>query len=146
MAKWFFSVLAYRGLEKQKEITMNEQLRKRLDEAADNYAEKHGFRVPYNGSNNFYDETDVKASKDGFLAGAELGYKEAIEMAKEWLLGKICIEIDAQMAYMSACKWKDEKFKEYLEKKQSELDGTRNKSNHELLEEIINELFRGIEK
>ena len=41
-----------------------------LDEASDLYAEKHGFRVPYDGSDNFYDDTDVKASKDGFKAGA----------------------------------------------------------------------------
>ena len=40
-----------------------------LDEAADAYAEKHGFRVPYDGSNNFYDEVDVKASKEGYIAG-----------------------------------------------------------------------------
>lgn len=64
---------------------MNAVLQKRLEEAADTYADKHGFRVPYDGSNNFYDETDVKASKDGFLAGAKQGYKEAIKVAKEWL-------------------------------------------------------------
>ena len=40
-----------------------------LDEAADEYAEKHGFRVPYDGSDNFYDDVDVKASKDAFIAG-----------------------------------------------------------------------------
>ena len=42
-----------------------------LEEAAKEYAEKHGFRVPYDGSNNFYDDVDVKASKEGFIAGAE---------------------------------------------------------------------------
>ena len=42
-----------------------------LEEAADKYSEKHGFRVPYDGSNNFYDAVDVKASKEGFIAGAE---------------------------------------------------------------------------
>lgn len=45
-----------------------------LDEAADAYAERHGFRVPYDGTNNFYDEVDVKASKDGFKAGAEWAF------------------------------------------------------------------------
>lgn len=40
-------------------------------DAADEYADRHGFRVPYDGSNNFYDETDVKASKEGFIEGAE---------------------------------------------------------------------------
>ena len=42
-----------------------------LEEAAKEYADKHGFRVPYDGSNNYYDDVDVKASKEGFLAGAE---------------------------------------------------------------------------
>jgi hypothetical protein len=42
-----------------------------LEEAADKYAENHGFRVPYDGSNKFYDDVDVKASKEGFIAGAE---------------------------------------------------------------------------
>ena len=42
-----------------------------LEEAAGEYAEKHGFRIPYDGSDNFYDNIDVKASKEGFIAGAE---------------------------------------------------------------------------
>ena len=42
-----------------------------LEEAAEEYADKHGFRVPYDGSINYYDDVDVKASKDGFIAGAE---------------------------------------------------------------------------
>lgn len=87
---------------------MNEELRKRMEEAADNYAEKHGFRVPYDGSNNFYDETDVKASKEGFLAGAEYGYKEAIGLAKEWLFvngvfsRKTCGELKQYLADFEA--------------------------------------------
>ena len=44
-----------------------------LEEASDGYAEKHGFRVPYDGSDNFYDDVDVKASKEGFIAGAKWG-------------------------------------------------------------------------
>lgn len=54
-----------------------------LEEASDEYAEKHGFRVPYDGSDNFYDDVDVKASKEGFKAGAkwmlEKMLKEAVE-------------------------------------------------------------------
>ena len=46
-------------------------LLKDLEEAAGKYAEEHGFRVPYDGSDNFYDDVDVKASKDGFIAGAK---------------------------------------------------------------------------
>jgi len=41
-----------------------------LEKAAEEYADKHGFRVPYDGSNNFYDDVDVKASLEGFKAGA----------------------------------------------------------------------------
>ena len=48
-----------------------------LEEAAEEYADKHGFRVPYDGSNNYYDDVDVKASKEGFLAGAEWQKKQA---------------------------------------------------------------------
>ena len=42
-----------------------------LEREAEQFAEKHAFRVPYDGSNKFYDDTDYKASKDGYLAGAE---------------------------------------------------------------------------
>ena len=42
-----------------------------LEEAAGEYADKHGFRVPYDGSDKFYDDVDVKASKEGFIAGAK---------------------------------------------------------------------------
>lgn len=42
-----------------------------LDEAADRYADEHAFRVPYNGSNKFYDDNDFKWSKEGFIAGAK---------------------------------------------------------------------------
>lgn len=46
------------------------------EEKAEKYAEKHAFRVPYDGSNNFYDEKDYKVSKEGFLAGLAEGRKE----------------------------------------------------------------------
>ena len=49
---------------------------KDLEEAADDYADKHGFRVPYDGSNNYYDDVDVRASKEGFIAGAEWQKKQ----------------------------------------------------------------------
>ena len=42
-----------------------------LKKEADDYADKHAFRVPYDGSNKFYDDVDFKASKEGYLAGAE---------------------------------------------------------------------------
>lgn len=50
-----------------------------LEEAADEYADKHGFRVPYDGSNNYYDDVDVKASKEGFLAGAEWALNQGVK-------------------------------------------------------------------
>ena len=49
----------------------------KLEEAANTFADEHGFRVPYNVSgreitnDDYYDKVDIKASKDGFLAGAE---------------------------------------------------------------------------
>lgn len=45
----------------KKTMTREETIKKQ----AEDYADKHGFRVPYDGSNNFYDETDVKASLEG---------------------------------------------------------------------------------
>lgn len=44
---------------------------KSMEDAAGEYAEKHSFRVPYDGSNKFYDDNDFKWSKEGFIAGAE---------------------------------------------------------------------------
>lgn len=46
-------------------------LREKLEKEADDYAEKHAFRVPYDGSNKFYNDVDLKASKEGYIAGAE---------------------------------------------------------------------------
>ena len=45
--------------------------REKLEKEAGDYAEKHAFRVPYDGSNKFYDDIDFKASKEGYLVGAE---------------------------------------------------------------------------
>lgn len=47
------------------------------------YAERHGFRIPYDGSNNYYDNVDVKASMDGFMAGAKYGYEFAHKQLME---------------------------------------------------------------
>ena len=72
--KWVEKELAWldklrtRLIEEKSEKPMNQE---DLEEAAEEYADKHGFRVPYDGSNNYYDDVDVKASKEGFLAGAE---------------------------------------------------------------------------
>ena len=56
---------------------------------AEDYADMHGFRVPYDGSNNFYDETDVKASLEGFVAGANWADRTMIGKACEWLKDNI---------------------------------------------------------
>lgn len=50
---------------------LEEKLLEDLEKAAQEYADKHGFKVPYDGSNNYYDDVDVKVSKEGFIAGAE---------------------------------------------------------------------------
>lgn len=47
-----------------------------LESAANDYADKHGFRVPYDGTNKFYDDNDVKWSKEGFIAGAKWQSKQ----------------------------------------------------------------------
>ena len=61
---------------------LEEEPDKSMEEAAREYAEKHGFRVPYDGSDNFYDDVDVKSSKDGFIAGAKWQEKRNEETIK----------------------------------------------------------------
>jgi len=62
--------------------TLEEEPDKSLEEAAEEYADKHGFRVPYDGTDNFYDDADVKASKEGFIAGAKWQEKRDEEIIK----------------------------------------------------------------
>lgn len=58
---------------------------------AEMYAEKHGFRVPYDGSNNFYDDIDVRASFEGFIEGA----KRAIsQMEQDDVIEKVKAELE----------------------------------------------------
>ena len=54
-----------------------------LEKEADDYAEIHAFRVPYDGSNKFYDDVDFKASKEGYLAAAEPREKRIAELEEE---------------------------------------------------------------
>lgn len=56
-----------------------------IKDEADIYAEKHGFRVPYDGSNDFYDKTDVKASLEGFITGAKWANKTMIDRVCEFI-------------------------------------------------------------
>lgn len=63
---------------------MDKDLRKRLGEAAEN------FLLPY-------EKLYHPAIHLGFLAGAELGYKEAIKTAKEWLKKQL---IDCDYTYL----------------------------------------------
>lgn len=55
---------------------MNKDLRKRLEKAA-----KKSYRDRYPEGLELYKDAQI----DGFIAGAEFGYKEAIKVAKEWL-------------------------------------------------------------
>lgn len=57
----------------------NEEL---LNEAED-YAERHSFRIPYDGSNKFYDDKDYESSKEGYFAGAEPREKKIEELTEE---------------------------------------------------------------
>jgi hypothetical protein len=52
-----------------------QEVREKINE----YADKYAFRVPYDGTNNFYDEEALKH----FLAGAEFGYSLALPRIKE---------------------------------------------------------------
>ena|SRR5690606_37310209 len=52
-----------------------QEVREKINE----YADKYAFRVPYDGTNNFYDDEDLKH----FLAGAEFGYSLALPRIKE---------------------------------------------------------------
>jgi hypothetical protein len=54
--------------------------KEKLEKEADDYADKHAFRVPYDGSNKFYDDVDFKASKEGYLAAAEPREKRIAEL------------------------------------------------------------------
>lgn len=64
---------------------MDEELgRTELEQAAAEYADKHGFRVPYDGSDKYYDDVDVKASLEGFKAGAEWMKKEFSSILDKW--------------------------------------------------------------
>lgn len=51
-------------------FTKQRPMTEKLERKAEQFADKHAFRVPYDGSNKFYDDTDYKASKDGYIAGA----------------------------------------------------------------------------
>lgn len=78
---------------------MNKDLRKRFEEAAkESVWKEYQCKGKYHclsrtecemceGSNTPYDVRECGAGdyKEGFHAGAEQGYKEAIEQAKEWL-------------------------------------------------------------
>ena len=48
-----------------------EMIKEKLEKEAEAFAEQHAFRVPYDGSNKFYDDVDFKASKEGYLAAAK---------------------------------------------------------------------------
>ena len=52
-----------------------QEVREKINE----YADKYAFRVPYDGTNNFYDEEALKH----FLAGAEFGYSLALPVQSE---------------------------------------------------------------
>lgn len=55
-----------------------------LKEAANKHADDVGFRVPYDGSNKFYDDKHVKWAKESFIAG----YNEALryhQLAGRWV-------------------------------------------------------------
>ena len=83
-----------------------------LEKEADDYAEKHAFRVPYDGSNKFYDDVDFKASKEGYLAGAEPRKKQITDLEDKLANADYQLEgrdneikeLEAQIEKMKCCK------------------------------------------
>lgn len=73
------------NMHEEKEIKESEKpIPADLEEAAKEYAEMHGFRVPYDGSDNFYDDANIKASKEGFIAGAKWQKEQYHFFNKAW--------------------------------------------------------------
>lgn len=96
--------------------------KEKLEKEADDYADEHAFRVPYDGSNKFYDDVDFKASKEGYLAGAKPREKRIKELEQ-----KIKIETElskrlgvAYREYEQLTKEQDEHIVD-LEKENAEL-------------------------
>lgn len=56
---------------------MDKQLRKRLEEAENNFV---GYRYAPN------ERQEISSVRTSFCSGVELGYNEAIKVAKEWLI------------------------------------------------------------
>lgn len=52
-----------------------------LGKAAEEYAEKHSFVIPFDGSNKFYDDIDFKTSKEGFISGVEWQKEQMLKNA-----------------------------------------------------------------
>lgn len=64
-----------------------------LNKETEEYAEKHGFRIPYDGSNKFYDDNDVKWSKEGFISEANSKFvKQQLLLAQIDILKKLSID------------------------------------------------------
>jgi hypothetical protein len=59
--------------------------KEQIEIAADNWIEKYSFRVPYDGSNNFYDEKAAEHGKHGFIAGALSPEAKAYHEAQGWV-------------------------------------------------------------
>ena len=82
-----------------------------LEKEADDNAEKHAFRVPYDGSNKFYDDVDFKASKEGYLAGAEPRKKQITDLEDKLANADYQLEgrdneikeLEAQIEKMKCC-------------------------------------------
>ena len=137
IARHFYELGCRSTAEKHDELKYNRQRAEEesvpndLEEAAGEYAEEHGFRVPYDGSDNFYDDVDVKASKEGFIAGAKWQeekekehspwlvipkLKEAAlefgEQAKDYEIGGQSFAEDMAIAFTRGAEWQKEQMME----------------------------------
>ena len=105
-----------------------------LEKEANDYADKHSFRVPYDGSNKFYDDVDFKASKDGYIAGAEPREKQIEELEAQ--NKQLTLKLDA---LEGETPWKDPKDKSELIKENTELKEQVEKMRN-FLEQAYNSL------
>ena len=75
-----------------------------LEKEAEDYADKHAFRVPYDGSNKFYNDVDYKASKEGYLAGAEPREKHISDLEAQIEKMKCCFNCKHSRTEYEHCK------------------------------------------
>lgn len=98
---------------------MTEEMKKRLEEAAENHCSKYDFEPTQRNNTDSgweYGHTYTQLVKC-FITGAEYGYKEAISLAKEWIFGYIRTNSNDLSAYDAERDFESDMSKLWEEKK-----------------------------